>query len=114
MQRVINYISNVRSRTEEEKQRAVIFWTIVFIVIIFFIWLISFSLSLSNDRAEDLRLKAEAERLATAKLEASLSSASSTEEETFKGLIPELVDFTKDGVDNIVNGFWVVGNLIHK
>jgi len=114
MSRIVNYINSVRSRTEEEKQRAVIMWTFIFIVIIFFVWVISFSLSLSNNRAEDLRLKAEAERLAAAKIEASLEATSSTGEDSFKGLIPEIVDFARNGVDNVANGFWVIGNMIHK
>jgi len=112
--RIAEYIKDVRSRTEEEKQRVVILWTIIFIVIIFFIWLVSFTFSVANNNAEEARLQAEAERIALEKAEA-LASASSTETTgAFKGVIPEIKDFVSEGAGTVVDGFWVIGNLLHR
>lgn len=117
MQRIADYIKDVRSRTEEEKKRVVFLWTFIFIVIIFFVWVLSFALSVANNNSEEARLKVEAERLAAAKIEAA-KSASSTNgtvaSSSFKGLIPEIVDFANEGVGTVVDGFWAVGNMIHK
>ncbi len=118
MQRIGNYIQDVRSRTEEEKKRVVFLWTFIFIVIIFFVWVLSFVLSVVNNNAEEARLQAEARQQAMAKAEAALT-ASSTEEQngvsnSVKGVIPNMIRIAGDGLDNIYNGFWVVGNMIHK
>lgn len=118
MQRIGDYIKDVRTRTEEEKQRVVFLWTFIFIVIIFFVWMLSFALSVFNNSAEDARLQAEAKRLAAIKIEAA-KNASSTDgrvatKSSFKGLIPEIVDFTSESLGTVVDGFWAIGNMIHR
>ena len=113
IQRIADYIIDVRSRSEAEKQRIVFLWTFVGIIIITLIWLVSFTLSVSNNNAEEARLREEAKILAAAKTEAALDKASTTDSQ-FKGVIPTAVDFVSNSVDNVVNGFWVIGNMIHK
>lgn len=113
---IANYIKDVRSRTEEQKQRVVFLWTSVFIVIIVIVWMFSFTLSVMNSSAEDARLQIEAKKLAEAKIEA-LKSASSTESgevAVTKGIIPQIIELTSEGFNNITNGFWIIGNMIHK
>ena len=117
MRRISDYINDVRSRTEEEKQRVVFLWTFIFVVIIFFVWIFSFVLSVVNNNAEELRLQAEAKRQAEAKIEASLLVGTSTKNaasNSVKGVIPNIVRIAGDGLDNIYNGFWIVGNMIHR
>lgn len=113
MERIANYIKNVRLRTEAEKQKAVFLWTFVLIIIIFLVWLLSFILSVANNNAEEARLQAEAKVLAEAKVTAALSDEATTTKQ-FKGVIPMVIDFTGDSFDNIINGFWVIGNALHK
>ncbi len=113
MERIANYIKNVRSRTEAEKQKAVFLWTFILITIIFFVWLLSFILSVANNNAEEVRLQAEAKRLAEAKTTAALSGKATTTV-PFKGVIPMIIDFTNDSFDNVVSGFWIVGDMLHK
>ncbi|MFA6476414.1 MAG: hypothetical protein WCV68_03290 [Candidatus Paceibacterota bacterium] len=117
MRRIADYIGDVRTRTEEEKKRVVFLWTFIFIVIIFFVWALSFALSVSNNSNENARLKVEAERLALAKIEAAKIASStdgSAASSSFKGVIPEIIDFASEGVGTVVDGFWAIGNMIHK
>lgn len=114
MSRISNYINEVRSRSEASKQRVVFFWTVFLIVVIFLIWVVSFSLSVANNNAEELRLQQEAEKMATLKAEESILATSTTKQEPIKGLIPQGLELINQGVDSVINGFWVIGNLLHK
>jgi len=43
-----------------------------------------------------------------------VSLASSTESDNFPGLIPLTRDFVLNLGENISNGFWVIGDKLHK
>lgn len=116
LRKISDYIDDVRARSEEAKQRAVFFWTIVLIIVIFLIWVITFSLSVANRNAEELRLQQEAQETARIKEQESILATSTVPEESkpIKGLIPQGVELVGQGVDAVVNGFWVIGNMMHK
>lgn len=111
IEKIINYINAVKSRTEEEKKRAVIFWTIFLIVIIFIIWVITFSLSVFNHQAEDLRLREEAMARARVMAEASTTTNIVEIENSWPTRLRSVV---VDGVESVSEGFWVIGSWLHK
>ena len=114
MGRISNYINDVRSRSEAGKQRVVFFWTIFLMAIIFLVWVITFSLSVANNQAEEARLQVEAEKLAEQKASESVLATSTAKQIPIKGLIPQGLELINEGVDSVVNGFWVIGDLLHK
>lgn len=111
MEKIQNYINKIRQRTEEEKKRAVIFWTISITVLIFIIWVITFSLSMANDRAKEKQLLVEAQAKAQAQIEASTTEAVPTRTDTWTRRVGK---FIIDGVDSVSTGFWVIGSWLHK
>lgn len=113
MQKIFLYIGRIRQAPEKTKQQVVFLWTIIFIVIIFFIWLFFVSYSLSNSRAEDRAIRAEAEKIAAEKM-ALTEEGKIVEEESFPGLIPLIKSFSLEAKDNVVNGFWIIGDKLHK
>jgi len=99
------YIKNVRERSEPEKQRLAFIWTLTLTVLIAFVWLISFSLNLSNNAVEEARLKAEAAKLAQTQV------ATSAPRQNFWS---RSGDFLTDGLDSINSGFWTIAGWLHK
>jgi len=113
---ISDYIRAVRGRSEDDKKRAVLTWTIILIIIVFFIWVIYFSLSLYQDEAQIAHLQAEARQeaakvAAQASLGATTSPASLTAKE---GLLPMIGGLLSSGIDSVVNGFWVIGDMLHR
>jgi hypothetical protein len=111
VEKINNYVESVKTRSEEEKRRVAITWTIVITILIFIVWAITFSLSIVNRQVEDERLRTEA--LARAK---KVSEASTT-----VGLVlpqdswsVKLRGILTDGADSVSQGFWTVGSWLHK
>lgn len=122
---ISNYIKKVRAKSEEEKQRIAFLWTVVLIIVVFFVWAITFSLSVAERADEEARLRAQA--LEQAKAESaqkqnliidqngnqvvSLESSSSSSP---NGVIPKTFKIMGDSVDSVARGFWIVGDMIHR
>ena len=110
---LINYIRDVQTRPEEAKQKAVWLWTLVLFGFIVLVWFVSLGISFSNNRAEDLALQLEARRLAEEKSRQQ-NMLAGEERAEFIGLIPWLKVFASEAGGNIANGFWLLGDKLHK
>ncbi len=113
MQSIIEYINKIRQSSESVKQRVVLMWTIIFIIIIVLVGSLSMVVAVANRQSQDEALRLEAERLAK-ETKQMVSLASSTESDNFPGLIPLTRDFVLNLGENISNGFWVIGDKLHK
>lgn len=111
MERIQNYINKIRGRTEEEKKRAAILWTISITILIFIIWAVTFSLSISNDRAREERLQAEALVEARARQEASTTQVVPARTDSWSKRVGR---FIADGAESVSTGFWVIGSWLHQ
>lgn len=112
MHSIIDYINKIRQAPEPVKQRVVLMWTIILIIIIVLIWSLSLLASVANRQAEDEALRLEAQKLVEEKKLALASATSSPND--FPGLIPMARDFVINFGDNISAGFWVLGDKLHK
>lgn len=112
MEKIKNYINRVRSRSEEEKKRAAITWTIILTILIFIIWASTFSLSVINRQNEDAQLRARAAIEAKKALVASTTTI--VADQTNGSWLSQLGNFMISGADSISNGFWTVGSWLHK
>lgn len=110
--KVTNYVQDVRGRNEVEKQRAVAIWATLATILIFFVWVISFSLSIVNRQTDEVRLRAEAEKMAKAQV--TVVSTSTLEKGNGYSLIKQLSQKVTEGTETISEGFWTVGSWLHK
>lgn len=113
--KIKNYIQSVRNRTEEEKRQATIVWTIIITIFIFILWLVIFSVSVFNQQSEDLLIRKQAEERAR---QISQKEFLAEEQKLPVTSAPandfSLGEIIRDGVDSVVEGFWVVGSWLHK
>lgn len=99
--KIVNKIAKIRSQSEEEKKQSAIRWTIFLMFLIFIVWSLTFSLSAINRQATELRLREEAEILATTPTP-NISRPS------------RLRSLGADNVNHIIDGFQVVKSYFGK
>ena len=98
-----NYLDNLRLRSDEQKKRVAFVWTTVLTVVIFFAWAISFSLAVVNDNSNSGKVAPVAE-----------TAAVSVSGQSLGGTFSWLAGTVNDGVNSVANGFWVIGDMLHK
>ena len=109
---VSSYIEKVRVKSEAEKKRTAISWTIGLTILIFIVWAVSFGISVANRQADEARLQMEANALA--KVQALADSVSSTTVVTpGDSWIDQLGQIVTEGADSVGEGFWAVGRWLH-
>ena len=110
---VSSYIEKVRVKSEAEKKRVAISWTIGLTILIFIVWAVSFGVSVANRQADEARLQMEANALA--KVQALADSDSSTVAVTPESdsWIDQLGQIITEGADSVGEGFWAVGRWLH-
>jgi len=111
---ISRYIEKVRIKSEVEKKRTAISWTIALTILIFIVWSISFGVSVANRQADDARLQAEANALAkTQALAESTSSVMVVTSQKKSSWLDQLGQIVADGADSVSEGFWAIGRWLH-